>query len=159
MIPGKILKFLEKEATLAAGGTRSKQLIPHFHLVSGWSIGPDRQTISCSIAEEFSGDLLSSLEDNGRFALTVEQVGSHETYQFKGEYVDSRAPGAADIAIFEQCRERFGKVVSSVYGLPEEVYRAFIIKPSIVISFKVQEIFLQTPGPGAGRRLVPPEEE
>jgi hypothetical protein len=146
MIPGKIMKFLEEDATVAAGGTRSKHLIPHIHRVSGWSVGPDRQTISCSIPEEFTHDLLSSLADNGQFALTVEQIGTHETYQFKGEYVGSRPPDEAD-------------VVSSFYPYSEEQSRAYVMNPGIVISFKVREIFIQTPGPRAGHRLVPPEEE
>jgi hypothetical protein len=127
--------------------------------VSGWSVGPDRQTISCSIPEEFTHDLLSSLADNGQFALTVEQIGTHETYQFKGDYVGSRPPDEADLVVFERCRERFGKVVSSFYPYSEEQSRAYVMNPGIVISFKVREIFIQTPGPRAGHRLVPPEEE
>ena len=158
MITGKIMKFLEDQATVAICGTRGEYLIPHLHRVSGWRVDPDQQTISCSIPENFTKDLISSLEDNGQFALTVEQVGSHETYQFKGEYVDSGPCDEADIVAFEQCRERFGKIVSSLFGLSEEVTQAYIQKPSIVISFKVREIFLQTPGPGAGHKLVPAEE-
>ena len=154
MIPGKIINFLEQEATVAVAGTRDKHLIPHIHRVSGWSLGPDQQTISCLIPEEYASDLISSLEDNGQFALTVEQIGSHETYQFKGQYVDSRLINEADIAVFERCREQFARIVSVLFGLSEDACGAYILKPRMVISFKVREIFLQTPGPGAGQRLV-----
>ena len=90
MIPGKIISFLEEEATVAVAGTRDKNLIPQVHRVSGWSLDSDKTTISCLIPQEYTSNLISSLEDNGQFALTVEQIGSHETYQFKGKYVDSR---------------------------------------------------------------------
>lgn len=159
MIPEKIVKFLEEDATIAVGGTRSKALIPNLHRVSGWRVGLDRQTISCSIPEAFCDGLLRSLNDNRQFALTVEQTGSHETYQFKGEYIDSRSPNEADLAAFEQARERFGKDMNQFFGIDDDASRAYTIKPGVVINFAVKEIFLQTPGPGAGRRLVPPEEE
>jgi hypothetical protein len=33
----------------------------------------------------------------------------------------------------------------------------YLATPALVVTLAVQEIFLQTPGPGAGRRMVPPE--
>ena len=161
MIPDIIARFLEDEAMVAGGGTRDKGLIPHFHRVSGWIVSQDRQTITCSIPAEFTRDLISSLEDNGQFALTVGEVASHEAYQFKGKYVDSRPCNEADLVAVEQSRERLVKVVRRLYGdfFGEEMLRDYILKPSIAIRFQVREIFLQTPGPGAGHRLVPPEEK
>jgi hypothetical protein len=155
MIPDRIVKFLKEDATIAIGGTRNKDLIPHIHRVSGWRVAQDQQTIICSIPEKFTRDLVSSLENNGQFALTVEHIDSHETYQFKGDYVDSGLPNEVDIQNFILSRERFGDAVSRLFGLPEDVCQAFVMKPFIVISFKVREIFVQTPGPGAGRRIVP----
>ena len=159
MIPGVITNFLQDEATVAYCGTRDQNLIPHFHKVSGWSVSPDQETISCLISEAYTPHLISSLEDNGQLALTVSQIGTNETYQFKGEYVDHRPINPADLVIFEQCQGRFGDIVSSMMGLSEDVVQAYFLKPSLVISFKVREIFLQTPGPGAGHRLAPPEEK
>ncbi len=159
MIPDTIMQFLADGATVAVSGTRNANFIPHIHSVSGWCVEPDRQTICCSIPEAYTRDLISSLEDNGQFALTIEQIGSHETYQFKGDYVDSRPPHEADIAVFERIRERFVNVVKPLFGFPEDMCRRYISPPSIVIRFTVREIYLQTPGPAAGQRLVPPEEK
>jgi hypothetical protein len=39
---------------------------------------------------------------------------------------------------------------------PEDVLKRFVSPPSLAVDFEVLEIFLQTPGPGAGTRLVPP---
>jgi hypothetical protein len=36
---------------------------------------------------------------------------------------------------------------------------AFILRPALAVEFEVREIFMQTPGPGAGTRLVPPADE
>jgi hypothetical protein len=41
---------------------------------------------------------------------------------------------------------------------PVEVLSAFVSPAAVAIEFEVLEIFLQTPGPGAGTRLIPPME-
>jgi hypothetical protein len=158
MIPGKILAFLENEGTIGVSGTRDANLIPDIHYVSGWSVEPDQRTIRCSIAEGYTTHLLPSLEDNRQFSLTVEKIGSHETYQFKGEFLRDTQPSDADLAAHKQIQDRFAKVVSKLFGYAEDLCGAFVPRPALVICFAVREIFLQTPGPGAGRRLYPPEE-
>ena len=157
MIPGVIVDFLER-ATVAMGGTRDSAFIPHAHRVSGWTLEPDRQTITCLISSQSANNLISSLEDNGQFALTVCEMPSHETYQFKGSYVGSRPLGEADIATFTQCREQFVERISAILGYPPEKIRQYVAEPSIAVRFKVKEIFVQTPGPDAGTRLIPREE-
>lgn len=159
MIPGKILRFLEDAGTIAVSGTREANLRPHVHYVSGWDVEPDKQTIRCSINQAHTDHLIRSLEDNGQFSLTVEQIGSHETYQFKGNYAGSTQPNSADLAAHQRMTHRFAKAVNQLFGLPEDRCRAYIAPPSLVVRFMVREIFLQTPGPGAGHRIFPPEEK
>ena len=38
-------------------------------------------------------------------------------------------------------------------GLPDLYWANYIYYPSTAILFRVEEIYLQTPGPGAGERL------
>jgi hypothetical protein len=151
------LKFLESEGTVAISGTRDSNLIPHIHHVSGWEVEPDKQTIRCSINQAYTDHLVSSLEDNGQFSLTVEQIGTHETYQFKGNYVGSTQANSGDFAAHLRARYRFAKAINQVFGYPEDRCKAYIPRPTLVIRFTVREIFLQTPGPGAGHRIFPPE--
>jgi len=157
-MPGKILRFLEDQGTIAISGTRDANLIPHVHPVSGWEVEPDKETIRCSINQAYLDNLISSLQDNGQFSLTVEQIGSHETFQFKGNYVGSAQPASADLTAHQRMASRFAKAVNQLFGIPEDNCRAYIPRPSLVIRFTVGEIFLQTPGPGAGHRVFPPEE-
>jgi hypothetical protein len=43
------------------------------------------------------------------------------------------------------------------YGYPEQIAKPLILgfryKPSVAITFRVEEIFLQTPGPEAGKKI------
>lgn len=157
MIPGMILQFLQDRGTIAVSGTRDANRVPHVHYVSGWDVEPNQQTIRCSINGSYLDHLFSSLEENGQFALTVEQIGTHETYQFKGTYAGSAEPNDADFSAHQRMTARFAKAVSLLFGHSEQDCRAFIAPPSVVVRFTVKEIFLQTPGPGAGHRVFPPE--
>jgi hypothetical protein len=154
MIPGDVAHFLES-ATVAMGGSRDKNLVPHVHKISGWAVGSDQKTLTCLISQGFTEDLIPSLENNAQFALTVCEVPSHETYQFKGTCLGSRAVNESDQMIYEQFQRRFAERVHTLFGFPEDLVRAFIPPPSMVLDLAVQEIFVQTPGPRAGRRLFP----
>jgi hypothetical protein len=39
---------------------------------------------------------------------------------------------------------------------PDQLLQAYITDPELAVEFDVREVYLQTPGPGAGTRLVPP---
>ena len=156
-IPGIIVDFLGR-ASAAVASTRDKNLVPHVHPVSGWKVSDDRREITCFIPQNLTRALLSSLEDNGRFALTVSSAGLHETYQFKGEYLDSRPVREEDVLVYQDCRERFVSACLKYYNFPQKISQRYQWKPDIAIRFGVQEIYIQTPGPSAGKRLVPREE-
>ena len=158
-IPGRVLRFLEQYANLAFAGTRSRELVPYGHRVSGWVVGDGGQTLVALIPESSTSHLLESLQDNGELALTVEEFPSHETYQFKGRYLRHRQVRPEDVAVVERIRERFVKGVRHVFtDAPPQVFNAYIQLPAVAVEFEVQEIFVQTPGPGAGERLAPPAE-
>jgi hypothetical protein len=160
MIPGKIVRFLEQYANVAFAGTRDAALVPYGHRVSGWRVGTDLRTLTALVPEPFTARLVESLQDNGVFAVTVEEFPSHETYQFKGRYLRHRPAQPADVEIVDRIRARFVKALRPLYvDVPEALWKAFIQPPSLAVEFEVSEIYLQTPGPGAGARLVPAPEE
>jgi hypothetical protein len=159
VIPEKIVQFLEQRANVAFAGTRSRDLVPFGHRVSGWSIGAGGRTLTAFTPEPFTADQVESLLDNGEVALTVEAFPAHETYQFKGRYVNHRPARHEDLAIVDRIRERFMKNMRTVFPvLPEGMARAFTSQPAFAVEFEVAEIFVQSPGPGAGARIVPPAE-
>jgi hypothetical protein len=172
LIPEDIITFLEG-ATVAFAGTRDRDLMPHVHRVSAWLIGKDRETMTCLIPNQFAKHLVSSLKDNGQFAVTVTgsttgrqrsnpprpYTDAHETYQFKGEHLSSRSVNNEDLDAYRSAREQFAKLFAPLLNVPEGVAAKFILQPDLAVTFRVREIFIQTPGPNAGRRLVPPEDQ
>jgi hypothetical protein len=158
VIPGKIVRFLEQYANIAFAGTRDRSLAPCGHRVSGWRLGDDGRTLTMLVAEPIER-LVEALDDNGQIALTVEEFPSHETYQFKGRYLRRRPLEASDLEIAERVRDRFLKGLQPVYGdMSVGSLQAFLVKPCLAVEFEVREVYVQTPGPGAGARIVPSAE-
>lgn len=145
-------------ATVGIAGSRDADLVPHVHRASGWLTGDDGTSITCLFPEAFTLHLEDSLSDNGRLAFTVSEVPSHETYQFKGRHIDSRGVEDSDLAVHERRRSAFVERVMPLFGLPEPALRAFLPKPVLAVRFRLDEVFVQTPGPSAGRRILPEEE-
>jgi hypothetical protein len=159
MIPEKIVRFLEQRGNCAFAGTRNRDLMPFGHRISGWCIGADRRRMTAFTAESFTAAVVESLQENGELALTVEDFPSHETYQFKGRYLSHRPAHREDSAIVDRIRERFMKSMRTLVPmLPQDTVGAFTSEPVLAVEFEVFEIFVQTPGPGAGARIVPPAE-
>lgn len=151
----ELVEFLDR-AIVAIVGTRDANLVPNVHRVSGWYTANDRSTITCAIADAFATNLLSCLEDNGQLALTVSEIPSHETYQFKGTFVASRGVDEHDLAHANRHRQQFVDRVGAVFRFSEAALRAYMPVPNLAVTFAVREIFFQTPGPRAGQRLMPP---
>ena len=158
MIPGKIIRFLEERASIAFAGTRDANLVPRGHRVSGWLIGVGGRTLTAFVPESSVPSLIESLQHNGRIALTFEELGSHETYQLKGRYLSHRPVQPTEIDVATRARARFVKGIRAL--IPNQAIADLvgpsIAAPSLAVEIEVDEVFLQTPGPGAGTRLAPP---
>jgi hypothetical protein len=155
VIPDRVLEVLQGPAFTAVG-TRDAQLRPA-HTIAVGAIGhPDRETVTFIVPESRSARLLSDLQDNGQVALGIGLV-SHEAYQLKGTYLSSRPAGDEDIALQEAYRASLYASARQA-GYPDEIARpytlGFAYRPGIAITFRVEEIFLQTPGPGAGSKMA-----
>ena len=88
--------------------------------------------------------------------LTFEEIGTHETYQIKGRYLSHRPVSRAEIEVADLMRERFTKSVRSLYDEQTTVLLAASIPAlTLAIEIGVNEVFVQTPGPGAGARIAP----
>ncbi len=158
-IPGVLLKFLGR-ASIAYAATRDRELWPHFHWLCGWSPEPDASHLTVYVSSPCEGTLIKNVALCPRVAVTVEHIGPHETYQFKGRFAGSRVPDARDRQQAEACTARAVSAIMEIeqrfaFGAAE--LRRYLGTPALAVCVALEEIFLQTPGPGAGRRLVPSE--
>jgi hypothetical protein len=154
MIPDKVVELLRGPAFMHVG-TRDSELRPAHALALGALVSDDRERVTFFVTERRSKRILSDLENNRRVAFAASLL-SHEAYQLKGVYLSSRPASADEVAFQEAYRAKLCVVLC--HWFPEEFAKALVLgfayRPSVAITFRVEEVFLQTPGPGAGNKMV-----
>ena len=154
MIPERVVVVLRGPAFMHVG-TRDADLRPAHAFPLGVLVADDRQTVTFFVNEWRAKRILSDLENNGRVAFAFGLL-SHEAYQLKGVYISSRPATEDEIAFQEAHRSTLcGQLVNF---LPKEVAEGLFLslacRPSVAIVFRAEEVFLQTPGPGAGTKIA-----
>ena len=152
MIPEKLVEFIDGPTAMAVG-TRDEKLCPAVNRVFGAIVNADRATITFFVPEIMSEKMVRDLKDNGRIALLICEPISHETYQFKGAYISSRKSNEEEIAFQDGYFNKISSHMAQV-GTPEEYWNTLVYKPSVAVTFRVEDIFDQTPGPGAGKKIT-----
>jgi hypothetical protein len=154
VIPDRVVELLHGPAYMQIG-TRDDGLRPSHIFAAGAVVHDDRQTVTVFVPTARSVHVLRDLTGNGRIALGV-SLASHEAYQLKGTYISSRPTNDAERARQEVYRAAL--LASALEaGYPEAIARpmtqGFAYTPGVAITFRAEEVFLQTPGPGAGTLL------
>jgi len=155
MIPERVVEVIQGPAVMHVA-TRNENLLPFQAFAIGAVVHPDHETITFFVPESRSERILNDLKSNGRVALAVGMT-THEAYQVKGSYLSSRPVEAKEQAMQEIYRT---KLLSSFLqaGYPEQLARPLILgmehRQSVAITFRVEEVFLQTPGPEAGKKIA-----
>ena len=155
MIPDRVIEVLHGPAYMQIG-TRDAALRPSHTFAVGAVVHDDRETVTVFVPTARARRILADLESNGRVALGIALV-SHEAYQLKGSYLSTRPTDASDLARQETYRKALLDDALRV-GYPDEIARpltqGFAYTPGTAITFRAEQVFLQTPGPGAGTPLA-----
>lgn len=155
MIPDRVAQHLEGPSFIQAA-TRNADLRPAHAHVQGAFVHEDRETVTFYISEHRAKRMIADLEENGRIALGAAQA-THEAYQMKGKYLSSRPTNPQDDARRKAYLENILGGLLAFF--PEELAKRLIdvesnFQGSVAITFRVEEVFLQTPGPNAGTKMV-----
>ena len=154
MIPHRVVEVLHGPTWIQIG-SRDEALRPAHTVAVGAVVHDDRQTVTVFVPTARSGRVLRDLTGNGRIAVGL-ALASHESYQLKGTYISSRPTDDTDRARQEARRAALLESALEA-GYPETIARplalGLAITPGVAITFRAEQVFLQTPGPGAGTLL------
>ncbi len=116
------------------------------------SVDQANDTVTAFVLSFLAGPVLENLQATGRVSYFF-ALPSHEAYQFKGQFLETRELTADELAHSEQFRNVAQELLGSM-GIPAEASaQMFGTAPDLGITFKVEKIFTQTPGPEAGQEL------
>lgn len=133
--------------------TRDAELRPAF--TRGWGplMSDDGQTLTVCVAAPLGSATRANLEENGAMAIGFSPPTIARALQVKGRAVELREPAPAQLERAEQHLEAFSAETQTL-GYPSELARRLYDLPDFVsVTLSIDEVFDQTPGPSAGKRL------
>ena len=116
------------------------------------SFEQDKDTITCFLLSSLSEKVLGNFKSTGRVSFFV-GLPSHEAYQFKGEFIGTRSLTDDELSHSEIFRNNCIEALSSMGTPAEAAGKIFGTSPDLGVTFKVEHIYKQTPGPEAGQEL------
>lgn len=150
-LPKELLELVEGGASIQVG-TRDAKLRSECLRAVGAAVGADRSTLVVYVPSELAARTLANLEDNGAVAVTFSQISNHKTLQVKGKLVTLRRARRSERALQERWLAAFAEQLHMT-GFSRRVARRLRYWPSLALELEIHELFAQTPGPGAGRRI------
>jgi hypothetical protein len=132
--------------------TRDATLRPDCVRAQGARLGADRSYVTVLLPEAMMKRSLENLRNNGQVAVTFSRIVNHQSIQIKGECLAVRPGDSVDRATQERYRDAWFSDLERV-GMPRGNCQRVGYSPCVAVDVSIRDIFVQTPGPEAGRPL------
>jgi hypothetical protein len=123
-------------------------------LAGGWGfrLHPESERVEVFVDVRSSGEVVEALRTDGRIAVVLADPVSYRSVQFKGRVIEIGEPSPLDRAWVARTRELYTAGLALIGEAPA-VSRNRWTEDVIRVAFAVTDVFDQTPGANAGRRL------
>jgi hypothetical protein len=150
-LPKELVELVEGGASIQVG-TRDAARKPECLRAVGAEVGPDRTTLVVYVPAELAARTLANLEDNAAIAVTFSQISNHRSVQVKGKLRALRRTRKSERILQERWLAAFTEQLHMT-GFARRIARRLRYWPSLALELEIHELFVQSPGPGAGRRI------
>lgn len=152
MLDPTVVEFIHGGVAVGVA-TRDDDLRPEFARGWGPEVSPDGRSVTLCVSAPEGSLMRANLEPNGTLAVGFSPPTIARAVQVKGVVTAVGEPEAADLERVERHVQSFVAECERI-GAPAEVSTRMFVRPGLVaVRFSVDEVFDQTPGPTAGRRL------
>lgn len=134
-------------------GTRDAEMRPEVLRASGCIVAPDRTRLRVLMNVDTSRRTVANVADGGPIAITFNRPMDHRTVQVKGRCVGVRGGTAAEDEVARRYMALYSDALY-VIGLSRAFVRRMRVVPCMAVDVDIVEMFEQTPGPAAGKRLA-----
>ena len=147
-----VVEFIQGGVAVGVA-TRDDELRPEFARGWGPEVSADGRSLRLCVAAPEGSRMRANLERNAAVAVGFSPPTIARAVQVKGVATVVREPEADDLERAERHARLFEAECARI-GAPAEVsQRMFVRKGLVAVGFSIDEVFDQTPGPTAGRRL------
>lgn len=152
MIDADLANFLQSGLSIVVG-TRDADLAPEVARAVGARIDPDGAAATVFVPVATGARTRANLEANGRISVTFSRPADHRTIQIKGGVCELRAADEREREEIERYRAALTAALG-YFGVPARLTARIEHWPCHAVRFRVEAVYQQTPGPGAGGALV-----
>lgn len=139
-------------------GTRDARLFPECVRAAGARVEPGGREVTVFLPVATGACTLANLRDNGRIAVCFSRAFDHRSIQVKGRVLEVRAASEVDRGAVDRYRAALAEAWNWV-GVPTQITLRMNQWPCHAVRFRVEGVYSQTPGPGAGDVIAEPEKE
>ncbi len=133
-------------------GSRDKDF--NCDIIRGLGAGATgHDTVKFYVAEKTARKMLDNLRSNKLVNLSVTQIFTSESYQFKGRFLSAKPVNEDESKAVLEYVGQFEEAVSTFGLKPGLIADNLLYKPALAIEFVVDQIFDQTPKIGTGQKL------
>jgi hypothetical protein len=152
MIDSQLAAFLQEGVGIHIG-TRSASLDPNGSRALAVQVEPDGRHVVVYVARAAAARLMADLESNGQAAVGFGRPIDDRACQVKGVLIESRDATDAEHTLVHRQWDGFLSSLEKI-GIPRAITRGWITWPAVAIRLRVNAVFEQTPGPGAGAPIA-----
>jgi hypothetical protein len=147
-----VVEFIDGGVAVGVA-TRDDDLRPEFARGWGQEVSAGGRSVTLCVSAPEGSLMRANLERNGAVAVGFSPPTIARAVQVKGVATVVGEPDAADLERVERHVRSFVAEAGRI-GAPAELsQRMFVGAGPVAIQFSIDEVFDQTPGPTAGRRL------
>jgi hypothetical protein len=150
-LPDTIVEFIESGVSVLVG-TRDGALRPSTARAFGILVAADRRRTSIFLPMKTSVSAKANLDDNGLIAIGISRPFDNFAVQLKGRCVEVRAATEAERHVPERYLAAYIEQLYMI-GFPRSLVKRAHVWPAWAATVAVEDIFVQTPGPDAGKRF------
>ena len=124
----------------------------------GARVDESREHVTVFVSAGQSKPVLRDVEQTGRIAVNMTRIHDYESFQLKGSNASITGLSRKDRQHIEQYLQDTIVEMGKIGLLPEvsrNIFRSVGDQDLVGITFELQEVFCQTPGPGAGKAREP----
>jgi hypothetical protein len=137
-------------------GTRDRRLFPECVRAVGARVERGRKEVTVFVPLATGATTTENLAENRRIAVCFSRIEDHRSIQIKGQAVAVAPAGDEERAAIERWRGEFVKNLAFI-GMPPRRSLRINSWPAHAVRVRVESVFVQTPGPGAGAPLLAAE--
>jgi len=147
-------EFLTSGLILGAA-SRDDRLVPEVVRPVGIRVEEGGGEVTVFLATATAGPTLRNLESNRRLALVASHPQGNRSVQVKGAVLETRPARDEERPLMDHYRARLARLLEPL-GVPRSFVMRTQVWPAQAVRFRVETMFLQTPGPAAGQPFQGP---